>query len=1024
MSVFFLILIVFLTVDLQGQILEVTPPQPGVDDTVSIVYRANLGNGELINESPIYAHTGVLTSYSTGPSDWKYVKTDWCENTSEVLMEDLGNQMHRISFHIRSYYGIPAGEIVTHLAFVFRNENCSKVGRTADGGDIFYPIEISSNQLEYLSHSYQGSGLSIQTDRGGFHLKAFSPTIIRVSTEESESFQDEPVSVVDMEPMAMTQLTIDSAKLVYATDSVQVHIQKFPFQLQFLYQGDTLLRESIPLSHSPAASLVSFRIDSLEVIHGTGSRAIDLNLKGQSLQMHNQAHYGYGWGAKNLNVAIPFLVSSKSYGLYFHHHHAGNLNLTNPEELLYTCNDSVLSYFFVAGKDYPSILNSYTELTGKPELPPRWALGYIQSKYGYTTEQATREVVNQFALQDFPLDAIVLDLYWFGSTATMGNLDWDYSRFPNPTGMMDDFEQQRGVKTILITEPYFVQSSSNYQTLINQSFLGTNGNQQPYLLNNFWAGPAGLLNMNDSNAQNWMWSFYRNRILEGAGGWWCDLGEPENHPNDMLHVGVPAMELHNRYSLAWAEMLHRKYRQEFPEQRLFNLIRSGYAGMQRFQTYPWSGDVQRSYSGLQAQIPIMLNMGYSGVGFMHSDLGGFTGGGQNNSLYTRWMQLGTFSPVMRAHGVDVATEPYQYPQPYKDILRKFLKLRYQLIPYNYHLSYEYALSGIPLARAMDFYDSDNSVLQTINDQYFWGPSMLIAPMLEENSSYRSVYLPDGKWIHYFDRSIHPGNQWIQTYAPIETMPVFVKRGSIIPHASEKHSLQDYDGSELSLWYYPDLEEPISYYQWFNDDGQNPSSLEMNAFEWLEFEAIYDADSSLFYLTAAESPLFVVNSKKMEVRVINLESSPQKFYFQGIEWPIASDATLYENETQAVYFNESERTLFVKFEWDLTQDMELAFTQAPLFNGISEIENWVSMNVYPNPAHEHLHLEYHLVQSDEIRISLLDYSGRILRILDEDYKPAGNHRISSIDISVLSSGSYMLLLEGSEGVHRKSFIRLP
>ncbi len=402
----------------------------------------------------------------------------------------------------------------------------------------------------------------------------------------------------------------------------------------------------------------------------------------------------------------------------------------------------------------------------------------------------------------------------------MGNLTWDYSRFPNPVGMMSDFRNM-GVKTILITEPYVTTNSVNYQAVVNAGFVATSADNNPFVINDFWAGPSALLTLTDTQTQNWMWNFYKNRIDEGAVGWWCDLKEPENHPTDIFLHGKPAAEVHNYFSWEWAKMLKTKYEQEYPHKRLFNLIRSGYAGMQRHGAIPWSGDIPRSWDGMKIQVPVMLNMGYSSVGYMHSDLGGFTGGSQDGELYTRWLQLGTFSPIMRAHGVDVPTEPVFYPENYKNIVRNFIELRYKLLPYNYTLAWENSQTGIPLARAMDFYDIANADFQNCGDQYFWGENLLVAPVLEPNANSRTVQLPAGRWVNYFSGETLAGDRIINVDAPINTMPLFVRSGSFIPHTAMVSSTDNYNAQHLSVWYYPDSEISQSHYVLYNDNGQDP-----------------------------------------------------------------------------------------------------------------------------------------------------------------------------------------------------------
>jgi oligosaccharide 4-alpha-D-glucosyltransferase len=185
--------------------------------------------------------------------------------------------------------------------------------------------------------------------------------------------------------------------------------------------------------------------------------------------------------------------------------------------------------FLLFGDTPGEVIEDVSLLTGRQPLPPRWALGYIQSRFGYEYESEARGIVEDMLAADFPLDALVLDLYWFGEPGDMGNLDWDYNRFPNPVEMIQDFEDL-GVKTILITEPYVTEQSTNFDLVTQNEWVGTDPQGNPQVVPNFWAGPAVLLDLFKPEALDWFWERYDARIQEGIAGWWCDLGEPEVYP--------------------------------------------------------------------------------------------------------------------------------------------------------------------------------------------------------------------------------------------------------------------------------------------------------------------------------------------------------------------------------------------------------------------------------------------------------------------------------------------------------------
>lgn len=467
---------------------------------------------------------------------------------------------------------------------------------------------------------------------------------------------------------------------------------------------------------------VRFRLQPGERLYGTGARALPLNRRGYRLELYNQAHYGYQNGEQNLNVTLPVVLSSRGYLVLFDHYATGYLDLgkKDPDALEYRvenpcgqsyigelCQDN-LSYFVVTGQSQAEILDRYTALTGRQPLPPRWALGFIQSRFGYRSQAELLAVAARMRRENFPLDALVLDLYWFGGTTRQGDFAWDATHFPDPAGLMRTLNAQ-GVKTILISEPYVMRTSRNDSLVRTLGLVGTTARRQPYTVGSFWAGPASVLDVFRPATRTWLWAQYQRLHEQGAAGWWSDLGEPENHPDGMYHrLGKdrrPARQVHNAYGLAWASILQDNYARHYPEERLFNLARSGWAGMQRNSVFPWSGDVSRTWSGLQAQVPIMVGMGQAGVGYMHADAGGFGANAtQDPELYTRWLQLAALSPILRPHSDQVvAPEPYTYPEPYKSIVRQYTHLRAELLPYLYTLAAENTLTGAPLVRAMDYY---------------------------------------------------------------------------------------------------------------------------------------------------------------------------------------------------------------------------------------------------------------------------------------------------------------------------------
>jgi hypothetical protein len=286
----------------------------------------------------------------------------------------------------------------------------------------------------------------------------------------------------------------------------------------------------------------------------------------------------------------------------------------------------------------------------------------------------------------------------------------------------------------------------------------------------------------------------------------------------MKHLAGSAEEVHNVYNLLWAKTIFEGMSDYRPDRRVFNLTRSGYAGIQRYGVFTWSGDVARSFGGLAVQVPIMLNMSLSGLAYHSSDLGGFTGW-TSPELYVRWMQFGAFNPVMRAHGVDnQSTEPWARGAEAEQIAVDFIRLRYRLLPYIYSLARENHRTGMPLARPLFFHDPDDPSLSPLSDAFLLGRDMLVAPVTEEGATEREVYLPRGYWVDFWTDSLYAGPESVLADAPLDRIPVFVRAGAMIPMQQVMNYVDESPLDTLFLHVYPSAGGYNESFALYEDDG--------------------------------------------------------------------------------------------------------------------------------------------------------------------------------------------------------------
>ncbi len=694
------------------------------------------------------------------------------------------------------------------------------------------PVCAQTPLRNYTDHEVGPSSITVWADTSGLRLTWYRSDVVEVELLPSRSTTHDSSLVVARKSEGVpVNVWATPGALHASTRGITAHVQKEPVRLQLTdASGQSLLEEpaSAGFTASSTTRTAQFELPSQTHFYGTGERGIGIDLRGERFRNDNQQHYGYNGVLPTMNINVPLLLTSEGYALLFDTPYPGTFDLgaQNPSTFSYEADGGELSYFVLAGESIPEQLDGYTWLTGRPPMPPKWALGYLQSKYGYRSADAARDVANRLRDEDIPADGLILDLYWFEN---MGDLSWDNSSFPDPSGMIDDLEAN-GIKTIVISEPYFAETSDWFSAMIEDGAPrpAQTGGGEPYRLQGWWSCgcDAVLADMTHGPTQDWWTERYADIMDAGVHGFWTDLGEPEAHPPSMQHVGGSADAVHNVYNLLWARTVHETFSEQRPNRRVVNLTRSGYAGIQRYGVFTWSGDVNRSFTGLSVQPTIMLNSSLSGLYYHSSDLGGFTGEG-SSELYARWMQMGALTPVARPHGVDnEPTEPWGFGSEALSISRKYVKLRYRLLPYLYTMAYRAHDRGMPIVRPLFFENPDADRLSGRDDAYLFGDSFLVAPVVERGKRSKEVPLPSGSWVNYWTDESVSGRQTITVDAPLDRLPLFVKQGAIIPM---RPTAPDYVGRSvadtLELAVYPS--EDGGRFTLYEDDGYTQAYAQSN-----------------------------------------------------------------------------------------------------------------------------------------------------------------------------------------------------
>ncbi len=697
-----------------------------------------------------------------------------------------------------------------------------------------------NNQRIYQSHTWKNQILQVKSNDGLLSIRPFSDKIIEVSFEKNGFTNPDSSHAVVMQPQnAGAEMTENRTTIMLNTSGIRLQMSKEDCSIRFSYKYNSLTSAAqAGFFDEDSLQGFSFQLGTKEKLYGTGERALPLSRRGYRLELYNRPHYGYEAHSELMNYNIPMVMSSKKYLIYFDNAPKGFIDLgkTDPNTLRFETTGGKMTYYLVAGDDFYQILDAYTDLTGKQPLPPRWVLGNFASRYGYRTEAQAREILAKFPEEDFPVDAIILDHYWYGKgeikkSVAMGDLDWYAPSWPDGEGMVRDF-LKKGVKTVLISQPFVLSNSKNFEYLSENKLLALDDSGKTSIIPDFYFGAAGLIDIFKPKAQDWLWQQYKRLALQGVAGSWGDLGEPEMHPTGMRHIAGKAEDVHNIYGHYWAKTIFEGYKNDFPALRPFILMRGGFAGSQRFGLIPWSGDVSRSWGGLQAQPALALNMGLAGLAYMHSDLGGFAGDKPNEELYGRWLQYGVFQPVYRPHMQDaVPAEPVFYEDSIQQIVRKSIKLRYELLPYHYTMAFQNHTEGKPLMRPLFFEDTSHEEVLEIGDTYLWGDAFLVAPILEAGQKEREIYLPkNATWYDYWSKKRYEGGQWMTIPTQAENIPVFAKAGAFIPKVAATQNTEEYSSAKMSIEFYlsPNIYEAYSVV--YEDDGKTRQAFEKGLYE--------------------------------------------------------------------------------------------------------------------------------------------------------------------------------------------------
>ncbi|WP_294403601.1 glycoside hydrolase family 31 protein [uncultured Clostridium sp.] len=607
--------------------------------------------------------------------------------------------------------------------------------------------------------------------------------------------------------------------------------EKSPFKRRY---GDYSLAEAEGHSTSRDSDYKVYVAKNMEDdihFYGFGEKTGHLDKKGYhyvNWNTDNPAPHGETFD--RLYQSVPFFIGLKkedAFGIFFDNHFETHFDMgrDNSKYYYFSAVDGNLDYYFIYGPSIKNVLKGYTKLTGTMPLPQKWTLGYQQCRWSYDNEDRVMEIADNFRKRDIPCDTIYLDIDYMDGYRVF---TWDKERFTNPEAMIKRLKEM-GFKVVTIIDPG-VKVDKNYSIYkegLANKYFATDKNDITYV-NEVWPGDAVYPDFLNSEVRKWWAANQKIMIDAGVSGIWNDMNEPASFrgplPDDVMfnNDGLPVehKEVHNVYGHLMAKATYEGIKKA-TEKRPFIVTRAGYAGTQKYSTV-WTGDNQSTWEHLRMSVPMLMNMGLSGMTFCGTDVGGF-GHDCSAELLSRWVQVGAFTPLFRNHAAMGTRdqEPWAFDENTEEINRKYIKLRYKLMPYMYDTMWKCSISGAPFLRALVFnYQNDENTYQ-INDQFLCGDNILVAPVLEQGVKCRVVYLPKGdNWIDYWTKEEFEGGQYIVRSTPLDLCPIFIKAGTVIPVCEEINYIEEKQSSKLSIELYLSCDNTDENYLHYVDDGES------------------------------------------------------------------------------------------------------------------------------------------------------------------------------------------------------------
>ena len=747
---------------------------------------------------------------------------------------------------------------------------------------------------EYVQN---GNSFYFSDGEGRVEIRVVSDEIIRVRLAPHGTFLEEFSYAVNNPEQRVTVFSFDEDEDSYKvkTNTVICKISKADFFISFEDNHGLVTNEdSVTMHWEENVDFGGYYVyctkkcAAEENFYGLGDKPSAFNIKGRRFQNWATDTYSFARDQDPLYRSIPFYIGLKegvAYGIFFDNTYKTHFDFAHQEhdKTSFWADGGELQYYYIHGPHMMDVVKRYHTLTGTHPMPAQWALGYHQCRWSYYPESKLKSLAKNFRDRKIPCDALYLDIDYMDGYRCF---TWNKKYFPDPKRMIKELLDD-GFKTVVIIDPG-IKVDDNYWVFRegkeNKYFCRRSDDY--FMEGHVWPGRCQFPDYTNPEVRTWWGGLFKELVEVGVAGVWNDMNEPAvfgsgTFPNDVRHQydghRGSHRKAHNVYGMQMVRATYEGLKKLQKNKRPFTITRSGYSGVQRYSSV-WTGDNLASWDHLKLAALQCQRLALSGVSFCGTDIGGFTGE-PDGELFTRWIQLGVFTPFMRAHsaGDTREREPWSFGKDFEDINRKFIELRYRLLPYIYSAFWEQHRYGFPILRPVVMLEQDVKLNHHREEEFTFGDKILVSPVMQPGQKSKVVYLPKGHWFDYWTHEGLEGGMEHTVQAPLDSMPIFVKAGSVIPEWPLMQYVGEFEPDEIKFQiYYSDYEVNSFYYE----DHGDTFAYEQDIYTEKKF--VVKGDAASLNIKQSSEGLYTPRYETYELKLIGLPFKPSKVYIDGKE----------------------------------------------------------------------------------------------------------------------------------------------